>query len=697
MTCSRQSHETLCDPAITKSEANTGEGEGKVKVSFGSDRSWQIPVSDNTSWPTFLSLFGETAASLDDDGAAADFKINRDDVDARQWSFLVTAAQTTSIGIDLQQKPLPQVAPSQMIGAIPAGTSMTVSVEPATYAPTAQEQQPPRGHEDVSTTTDAVEPPVVATAAGPTEQAHQPSDHHDNVPTTVSAAEFASPDEEESLAIFQHAADAPLETLAQGLNAVLQSNSREKERKAYEQTAATESFATRHWNFTNRNPPNVSDFDFLGMAFYLFRFFWPLSFRHTVTDKYWGAVQGILQQDTAVFSRASVDRAIADLRNDIVPVMQSLTREFSASQGDLTPLPEAYSKAFLHLIMIFVLISQTTEQRGFGVNNSTIRAHLRGTKDALTTGKREITSRLKEQSKMPDLEELEVCSHTSLLTLVLNQFSQDVMHGKPDVASTYNDYFAQLDFRITEDPTPRAHQESLRFFLQEVEAILSTLQYQITVLEAFEQSLLQQRIGGGGDEDNNNNSLLRYALGESRQQLVLDDCKARISARIDKFRGLQRDADELGEWHRNEMETNRDRQENAIMVFTIVTIVFLPLSFVSSVFGMNTSDVRDMPYSQWAYWAAGVPLTVLVVFGSLWWAGEFEGFGSWVQRTLSRASSASGGYERIPEPATSESRRIGRRGDARYAGSRREADFDVYPPPPPVASRRTTYPRRRYR
>ncbi|KAL8673620.1 MAG: hypothetical protein Q9168_001975 [Polycauliona sp. 1 TL-2023] len=33
-------------------------------------------------------------------------------------------------------------------------------------------------------------------------------------------------------------------------------------------------------------------------------------------------------------------------------------------------------------------------------------------------------------------------------------------------------------------------------------------------------------------------------------------------------------------------------QGKAVMVFTIVTVIFLPLSFVSSYFGMNTADVR---------------------------------------------------------------------------------------------------------
>ena len=61
------------------------------------------------------------------------------------------------------------------------------------------------------------------------------------------------------------------------------------------------------------------------------------------------------------------------------------------------------------------------------------------------------------------------------------------------------------------------------------------------------------------------------------------------------------------------IEANKDRQEAAILVFTAVTIIFLPLSFVSSIFGMNTYDIRNMGTRQWLFWATAVPVTVLVI------------------------------------------------------------------------------------
>jgi len=46
------------------------------------------------------------------------------------------------------------------------------------------------------------------------------------------------------------------------------------------------------------------------------------------------------------------------------------------------------------------------------------------------------------------------------------------------------------------------------------------------------------------------------------------------------------------------VELTKDRQEMAIYVFTLVTVVFLPLSAVASIFGINTADIRDTELTQ---------------------------------------------------------------------------------------------------
>lgn len=63
---------------------------------------------------------------------------------------------------------------------------------------------------------------------------------------------------------------------------------------------------------------------------------------------------------------------------------------------------------------------------------------------------------------------------------------------------------------------------------------------------------------------------------------------------------------------RHNIEIAEESNSKAIMVFTIVTIVFLPLSFVAAVFGMNTSDIRDMNNDQGQFWKIAIPATAAI-------------------------------------------------------------------------------------
>ncbi|KAI9813629.1 MAG: hypothetical protein M1827_003700 [Pycnora praestabilis] len=71
----------------------------------------------------------------------------------------------------------------------------------------------------------------------------------------------------------------------------------------------------------------------------------------------------------------------------------------------------------------------------------------------------------------------------------------------------------------------------------------------------------------------------------------------------------------------------------AILVLTIVIIIFLPLSFATSYSGMNTSDMRNMSSGQGVYWAVAACLTVLVfgvaMFFAFYDAAIIEKFDIW--------------------------------------------------------------------
>ncbi|KAK0766313.1 hypothetical protein N5P37_000034 [Trichoderma harzianum] len=71
------------------------------------------------------------------------------------------------------------------------------------------------------------------------------------------------------------------------------------------------------------------------------------------------------------------------------------------------------------------------------------------------------------------------------------------------------------------------------------------------------------------------------------------------------------------------IEIMEEDHGKAIRVFTVVTLFFLPLSFVSSFLGMNTVDVRDSNWNQQIFWITGIPMTVVVL--SLAWIYGYKG------------------------------------------------------------------------
>jgi len=80
------------------------------------------------------------------------------------------------------------------------------------------------------------------------------------------------------------------------------------------------------------------------------------------------------------------------------------------------------------------------------------------------------------------------------------------------------------------------------------------------------------------------------------------------------------------------METQLEDNSKAIIVFTVVTIFFLPLSFVTGFFGMNPDVITNTVEH---FWAIALPLTFGVVFMCLF-AAFLGSIKRWIQRHTKR-------------------------------------------------------------
>jgi Mg2+ and Co2+ transporter CorA len=85
---------------------------------------------------------------------------------------------------------------------------------------------------------------------------------------------------------------------------------------------------------------------------------------------------------------------------------------------------------------------------------------------------------------------------------------------------------------------------------------------------------------------------------------------------VDLDRLLEK-ADSLAKQTQSAVAVRQEDHGKAILVFTVVTVIFLPLSFVTSYLGMNTVDIRDMESSQALFWEVSLPLTVGIIVISL--------------------------------------------------------------------------------
>jgi hypothetical protein len=65
------------------------------------------------------------------------------------------------------------------------------------------------------------------------------------------------------------------------------------------------------------------------------------------------------------------------------------------------------------------------------------------------------------------------------------------------------------------------------------------------------------------------------------------------------------------------IEVRKESNSNAITIFTTVTVIFLPLSFITSYLGMNSIDIRNGTFHQSLFWAIALPSAACLAL-TLW-------------------------------------------------------------------------------
>ncbi len=425
--------------------------------------------------------------------------------------------------------------------------------------------------------------------------------------------------------------------------------------------------------------------ELFNMAESLFQLFLPLTCDGPTTGKFWGAISDLACASSSPDKAAEMTASRRERRDleayqqNVLMSLRSIFPKIKAFQAIMSHVPKEHRvkleaprqfvTAWLHIVSGLVLCR---------ARDSSWESHISIAERRLLSDGMDIMIQALPVHNLLDSVVLQPFEIASLAVLKL---MQDRTSQPDDINETYSQYLASLvkwhtiflkkcmrtnlsqDNDITTKPSDRSYQHRIDLVRRELSAVRRTVTRQRHIIATMRQTMYANAMTDffrAGDDDymprarhgnysrhtrneyytearkEEDYTSLDYTLKVSPTDkngfrgLLLTENSRQLDQRDFEFRRYVEYVDDLERTIAFKMDWTKDRQENAVYAFTIVTIIFLPLSAVAGIFGMNTSDVRDMDYSQWLFWVVALPVTFLVIVVGLWWMNELGNVMWWL-------------------------------------------------------------------
>ncbi|KAF4455091.1 hypothetical protein F53441_2530 [Fusarium austroafricanum] len=430
--------------------------------------------------------------------------------------------------------------------------------------------------------------------------------------------------------------------------------------------------------------------DIFNAADIVFSFFLPLSFDGPMVGRFWGAIRTMIEltmMDGPVIRPAfdnitgSLRTSLRDLTRNLIALQSIVTYSSKEERAEVDP-PSEFSKAWLYITMAIVYASNDDPKWDH---------RMRRAEELIGAGSKKLVQGLGENNLLDKAAvlPLEVLSLISIGLLqdqvgksddICDTYSQYLNSLDNDITSKPSDRSFQHQLNLVQQELVAVKrtlwkQKSLIYRLRKSltaidteDIVISQIEHEMVLKDAEKQysnkryysetfpppphsQLLDdeytriapvavaQEVSPANDYMGLDDDFLFDMASSSKlaptdagglRGLFFLECSRLIEQREFEFRRFIDFSKDLERAIAYKMDFTRDRQERAIYAFTLVTIIFLPISAVSSIFGMNTSDVRDMNYSQWLYWVVAIPVTIAVIVLGLWFMGELGNLTRWL-------------------------------------------------------------------
>jgi len=222
-------------------------------------------------------------------------------------------------------------------------------------------------------------------------------------------------------------------------------------------------------------------------------------------------------------------------------------------------------------------------------------------------------------SRFEDLEGLVEIAHT---TESLNKKLNGLVEASLKSLDWYTEMVMDALFNIT---TETNLVSEIKDILDELNIISCVGRHQTAVIEPFMSEMLHQSLDTN-DKDFHDSTRLRNRIEElqntaqSTYRALQDllDLKQK-QASVIEARSARRDAKASADQAEasTSLAYETVKQGWSIMIFTIVTIIFLPLSFFTGLFGMNAKELLSADFSISFYSAIMYPISFVIICVSL--------------------------------------------------------------------------------
>ncbi|KAJ5727085.1 hypothetical protein N7493_004905 [Penicillium malachiteum] len=203
-----------------------------------------------------------------------------------------------------------------------------------------------------------------------------------------------------------------------------------------------------------------------------------------------------------------------------------------------------------------------------------------------------------------DVVSHEVVSPSLVLALIIDDiYFTDSEKNRVNMIEIYRGYMLDLQFQAFRNPQRRLLQD-IYFFAEELGIAQDILKQQLGILVDYLRVLHPASF-----RITTESRISSYDLEEKQLQRLIN----RIRSDYDTIEELLAKITSVATMTLHGVDVRQEDQGKAILIFTIVTVVFTPLSFVTSYLGMNTIDIRNMNNSQTLFWAVSIPLTMVII------------------------------------------------------------------------------------